>query len=175
MSTANLTRAETATRANAVRVHAYRVELDLRDAPDSATTGFATTTTIEFTSTSSETWLDFLGPSVESVTVNGVPVTVAYDGARIALSGLAEDNVVTVVATGEYSRSGEGLHRFVDPADGQTYLYTQYEPADARRVFACFEQPDLKAPFTFDVAAPEGWQVVSNQAVAHRNSVLGGQ
>uniref|UniRef100_UPI003B67471D aminopeptidase N n=1 Tax=Rhodococcus sp. O3 TaxID=3404919 RepID=UPI003B67471D len=175
MSTANLTRAETATRANAVRVHAYRVQLDLRDAPDPATSGFATTTTIEFTSTSSETWLDFLGPSVESVTVNGVPVAVAYDGARIALSGLAEDNVVTVAATGEYSRSGEGLHRFVDPADGQTYLYTQYEPADARRVFACFEQPDLKAPFTFDVSAPERWQVVSNQAVAHRNSVPGGQ
>ncbi|WP_068164440.1 aminopeptidase N [Rhodococcus phenolicus] len=174
MSTANLTRAETSTRASAVRVHAYRVELDLRSAPDPATTGFATTTTIEFTSTRGETWLDFLGASVESVTVNGVPVAVAYDGARIALSGLAEDNVVTVAATGEYSRSGEGLHRFVDPADGQTYLYTQYEPADARRVFACFEQPDLKAPFTFDVSAPGGWQVVSNQAVAHRNPVADG-
>ncbi|MDV2475322.1 aminopeptidase N [Rhodococcus zopfii] len=174
MSTANLTRAETAIRANAVRVHAYRVELDLRDAPDPATAGFATTATIEFTSTHGETWLDFLGASVESVTVNGVPVAVAYDGARIALTGLAEDNVVTVAATGEYSRSGEGLHRFVDPADGQTYLYTQYEPADARRVFACFEQPDLKAPFTFDVSAPDGWQVVSNQAVAHRNAVAGG-
>ncbi|GAA4484052.1 aminopeptidase N [Rhodococcus olei] len=168
MSTANLTRAETAARAAAVTVRAYRVELDLGDAPNPANPGFATTTAMEFDATAGETWLDFVGASVESVTVNGTAVDVEYDGARITLQGLAGSNTVVVRATGAYSRSGEGLHRFVDPVDGQTYLYTQYEPADARRVFACFEQPDMKAPFTFAVTAPTGWEVVSNRPVAAR-------
>ncbi|WP_455901787.1 aminopeptidase N [Rhodococcus gordoniae] len=164
MSSANLTRAETAARARALDVHSYRVELDLRGAVDARRTGFPTVTTLEFTASTDEAWLDFIGDSVESVTVNGELVPVVYDGARIAIGGLKAINVVTVVATGRYSRSGEGLHRFVDPVDGETYLYTQYEPADARRVFACFEQPDLKAPFTFVVTAPRRWQVLSNEA-----------
>ncbi|MGW5339306.1 aminopeptidase N [Rhodococcus pyridinivorans] len=164
MSSANLTRAETAARARALDVHSYRVELDLRGAVDARRTGFPTVTTLEFTASTDEAWLDFIGDSVESVTINGELVPVVYDGARITIGGLKEINVVTVVATGRYSRSGEGLHRFVDPVDGETYLYTQYEPADARRVFACFEQPDLKAPFTFVVTAPRRWQVLSNEA-----------
>ena len=126
--------------------------------------GFFTVTTVEFDASAAQTWLDFLG-DVESVTGNGVSVPVEYDGARIAPSGLAEHNTVTVRAVGHYSRSGEGLHRFVDPVDGQTYLYTQYEPADARRVFTCFEQPDLKAPFVFEVTASQGWLVCSNRTV----------
>ncbi|HEY5858426.1 MAG TPA: aminopeptidase N [Aldersonia sp.] len=172
MGSANLTRAETADRGAAIVVTAYRVELDLSGAPDPSRSGFPTTTTVEFASSAAQTWLDFLG-EVESVTINGTEVPVDYDAARIALPGLAVRNVVTVRATGRYSRSGEGLHRFTDPVDGETYLYTQYEPADARRVFACFEQPDLKAPFTFEVAAPQGWLVSSNQSAAQR-SVDGG-
>ena len=168
MGSANLTRAETADRAAAVAVTAYRVELDLSGAPDPTRLGFPTTTTVEFTSSAPQTWLDFLG-EVESVTINGSEVPVVHDGARIALTGLVERNVVTVRATGRYSRSGEGLHRFTDPVDGQTYLYTQYEPADARRVFACFEQPDLKAPFVFEVTVPERWLVCSNRSVAQRS------
>ena len=78
------------------------------------------------------------------------------DGSRIRLDNLQAENQVTVTGTALYSTSGEGMHRFVDPADGQCYLYTQYEPADARRVFANFEQPDLKAEFTFHVMAPSG-------------------
>ncbi|MFF2083603.1 aminopeptidase N [Nocardia sp. NPDC058176] len=166
MSTANLTRSETAARSAAVTVRAYRVELDLSGAPEQSVDGFPTTTTVEFDATAEQTWLDFLGLSVESVTVNGAEVDVEYDGARLTLRGLAESNVVVVRARGAYSRSGEGLHRFLDPVDGQTYLYTQYEPADARRVFACFEQPDMKAPFTFVVTAPSEWEVVSNRPVA---------
>ncbi|QDQ94205.1 aminopeptidase N [Rhodococcus sp. WB9] len=175
MSTANLTRAETAERFRVIDVLGYRVELDVLGAVDPEVATFATTTTVEFTARTSTTWLDFLGADVESVTVNGADVPVDYDGARIALTGLRESNVVTVAARGEYSRSGEGLHRFLDPADGQTYLYTQYEPADARRVFACFEQPDLKAPFTFVVTAPRQWEVVSNQQIAEREDTTGGQ
>ncbi|TCN50354.1 aminopeptidase N [Rhodococcus sp. SMB37] len=168
MSSANLSRAETSARARALDVHSYHVELDLRGAVDPDRTGFPTVTTIEFTASTPETWLDFLGDSVESVTVNGDLIPVVYDGARITVSGLREINVVTIVATGRYSRSGEGLHRFLDPVDGETYLYTQYEPADARRVFACFEQPDLKGAHTFVVTAPAHWQVISNQVVDHR-------
>ncbi|MGW0041523.1 aminopeptidase N [Rhodococcus sp. NPDC003348] len=166
MSTANLTRAETAARAAAVTVRSYRVDLDLSSAPDHDRPGFLTVTTVEFDATAERTWLDFIGPSVDSVTVNGEPAEVEYDGARIALRGLAASNTVVVRATGAYSRSGEGLHRFLDPVDGQTYLYTQYEPADARRVFACFEQPNMKAPFTFAVTAPPGWEVISNRPAA---------
>ncbi|MFD3508693.1 aminopeptidase N [Nocardia sp. NPDC058666] len=166
MNTANLTRTEAAARSAAVTVRDYRVELDLSQAPDPDRAGFATTTTVAFDATVEETWLDFIGVSVESVTVNGTDVAVVYDGARIALGGLDAANVVVVRGTGAYSRSGEGLHRFVDPVDGQTYLYTQYEPADARRVFACFEQPDMKAPFTFAVRAPSGWEVMSNRPSA---------
>ncbi|MFE6924512.1 aminopeptidase N [Nocardia sp. NPDC057663] len=166
MPTANLTRSETAARSAAVTVHDYRVELDLSGAREQDRAGFATTTTVTFDATTAQTWLDFLGLSVESVTVNGREVDVEYDGARLTVGDLAATNVVVVRATGEYSRSGEGLHRFLDPVDGATYLYTQYEPADARRVFACFEQPDMKAPFTFVVTAPSGWEVVSNRPVA---------
>ncbi|MFC4127692.1 aminopeptidase N [Nocardia rhizosphaerae] len=163
MRTANLTRAETAARSAAVTVREYRVELDLSSAGDHDLPGFPTTTTVVFDATEELTWLDFLGGEVESVTVNGRAAAVEYDGSRIILRGLAATNVVVVRATGAYSRSGEGLHRFRDPVDDATYLYTQYEPADARRVFACFEQPDMKAPFTFRVTAPEGWEVLSNR------------
>ncbi|MFC4376097.1 aminopeptidase N [Nocardia halotolerans] len=165
MNTANLTRSETAARSAAITVGDYRVELDLSGAPDQTRQDFTTTTTVEFAATVEHTWLDFLGLSVESVVLNGRTVVPDYDGARIALSGLTANNVVVVRATGAYSRSGEGLHRFLDPADDQTYLYTQYEPADARRVFACFEQPDMKAPFTFVVTAPNGWEVLANRPV----------
>ncbi|QKT13642.1 aminopeptidase N [Rhodococcus sp. W8901] len=166
MSTANLTRAETAARSAAVTVLSYRVELDISGAPDNSEPGFATSTTVEFDSGTSETWIDFLGPEVRSVTVNGEAVDIEFDGARIALRGLRASNTVVIAAVGAYSRSGEGLHRFHDPVDGRTYLYTQYEPSDARRVFACFEQPDMKAPFTFVVTAPAGWEVVSNRPAA---------
>ncbi|MBM4483657.1 aminopeptidase N [Prescottella equi] len=166
MSIANLTRSETAARSAAVTVRAYRVELDVSDAPDETEAGFLTTTTVEFDATTPETWLDFLGLEVRSVIVNGQFVDVEYDGARIPLHGLRRSNTVVVSAVGCYSRSGEGLHRFRDPVDGATYLYTQYEPSDARRVFACFEQPDMKAPFTFAVIAPSGWEVASNRPAA---------
>ena len=78
------------------------------------------------------------------------------------LPGLAADNVVVVDATGRYTNTGEGLHRFVDPVDDEVYLYSQFEVPDSRRMYPVFEQPDLKARFTFTVTAPAHWQVVSN-------------
>ena len=162
MTSANLSRDETAARSAAIAVQRIEVELDLTGSVDPARTGFPSTTTLEFEATTDSTWLDFIGEGVHGVWINGEEQPVDYDGARILLTGLREKNRVTVRATGAYSRSGEGLHRFVDPADGETYLYTQYEPADARRVMACFEQPDMKARYAFTVHAPTAWEVLSN-------------
>ncbi|MFF5626391.1 aminopeptidase N [Microbacterium sp. NPDC012755] len=166
MDTANLTREETAARSAAVTVRSIRVELDLTGAPERARTGFPTRTVVEFEATTGETWLDFIGESVDRVELNGSEADVDFDGARIRLRGLSSTNVVIVDAVGAYSRSGEGMHRFHDPVDQHTYLYTQYEPADSRRVMACFEQPDMKASYTFVVDAPAGWEVLSNQSPA---------
>ncbi len=174
MTTANLTRDETAARAAVIHVDTIAVELDLREAQRTEGETFPTTATLTFTSTADATWIDFLGASVDEVVVNGVAQPVEWDGARIAVSGLVAHNVVTVRGHGRYSTSGEGLHRFRDPVDGETYLYTQYEPADCRRVYPCFEQPDLKARWTFTVSAPAGWQVLSNGAEASREDIDGG-
>ncbi|MCU1557566.1 MAG: aminopeptidase, partial [Microbacteriaceae bacterium] len=157
----NLTRIEAQERKALVDVASYDVTLDL-------TTGsevFRSTTVVTFSATAgASTFIDALTHTVHSVTLNGVtldPATVS-DGVRIQLDGLAEQNVLTVVADAEYTNTGEGLHRFVDPVDDEVYLYTQFEVPDSRRVFAVFEQPDLKATFTFTVTAPAYWEMVSN-------------
>ncbi|MFF0432120.1 aminopeptidase N [Streptomyces sp. NPDC004327] len=167
----NLTRDEAHERAQLLSVDGYEVFLDLRSAVGEAGEGvrtFRSVTTIRFRRTGSgeATFADLIAPSVTAVTLNGRALDPAavFDGARIALDGLADDNVLVVDAQCAYSRTGEGMHRFADPEDGEVYLYTQYEPADARRVYANFEQPDLKAPYRFEVAAPEGWTVWSNGA-----------
>ena len=165
MSNHNLSRDEAATRSALITTHSYDVTLDVRDAEDPAVPGYPSTSTITFSAMpGSATFLDFIHGGVQSVILNGQPLDVGsvVDRHRIILEGLAAENTVTVTGTALYSRSGEGMHRFVDPADGQCYLYTQYEPADSRRVFANFEQPDLKAEFTFHVIAPAGWEVASN-------------
>ncbi|WP_427017922.1 aminopeptidase N [Pseudarthrobacter sp. P1] len=170
MSNENLRRDEAAARAALVTVHSYDVSVDVTNAQDPHAATFASRSEIRFSAAGAgtTTFLDFIGPAVHAVELNGRALDPAevVDGARIQLAGLALENTVVVTAAAAYSRSGEGLHRFVDPADGQTYLYTQYEPADARRVFANFEQPDLKAPFTFHVTAAAGWEVASNAVAA---------
>jgi len=175
MSSANLSRDETSRRAASITLREVRVELDLAGAPERARTGFPTATTLTFDATEAETWLDFIGESVDRVTVDGDEREVRWDGARILLDGLGGSHVVRVEGNAAYSRSGEGMHRFHDPVDDETYLYTQYEPADSRRVMACFEQPDLKAPYTFQVVAPAGWHVLSNQSPAHVTPGIGVQ
>ncbi|GAA2257471.1 MULTISPECIES: aminopeptidase N [Kitasatospora] len=164
----NLSREEAQQRADILSVDSYRVHLDVTSAVDPAAATFRSTTTITFRSSApgTATFVDLLAPAVRSATLNGRALDpgTAFDGARITLDTLAEQNVLVVEADCAYSRTGEGLHRFVDPADGETYLYTHYEPADARRVFATFEQPDLKAPFSFTVTAPAAWDVYHNAA-----------
>ncbi|MFG2398975.1 aminopeptidase N [Streptomyces lydicus] len=166
----NLSRDEARQRGRLLDVDAYDVALDVRSAvaqgPDADTFRSRTTLRFRCAEPGASTFADLLAPEVVSVTLNGReldPATV-FDGTRIALDDLAAENTLVIDARCAYSRTGEGLHRFVDPEDGEVYLYTQYEPADARRVFANFEQPDLKAPFTFEVTAPEGWVVLSNGA-----------
>ncbi|HEX6916935.1 MAG TPA: aminopeptidase N [Phycicoccus sp.] len=158
----NLTREEAATRSALVTVDRHDVELDVTTGPET----FATTSTIRFSCArpGAETFLDFVGASVEAITVNGAELDPAahYADHRIRLTGLAEENVVTVRATGRYTNTGEGLHRFVDPVDDEVYLYSQFEVPDSRRMYPVFEQPDLKASFAFTVTAPAHWQVVSN-------------
>jgi len=159
----NLTRAEAEERARLIRVEDYDVTLDLTS--DEAT--FPSTTVIRFSCAEpgAATFLDLIAPGVRRVELNGVELDAAsaYEDCRIHLPGLAAQNRVVVEADAAYSHTGEGLHRFTDPVDNQTYTYTQCEVADARRVFATFEQPDLKARFVFHVQAPEGWTVLSNQ------------
>ncbi|PVE19844.1 aminopeptidase N [Arthrobacter sp. Bz4] len=172
MMNENLRRDEAALRSSLLTIASYEVHLDLREAADPEVAGFLSRSTVTFScdAPGSETFMDFIADEVHRVTLNGTDLdpAVVVDGARITLPDLAADNVVTITGTALYSRSGEGMHRFTDPADGQTYLYTQYEPADARRVFANFEQPDLKAAFTFSVSAPADWVVASNGAEATR-------
>ncbi|MHA7304134.1 aminopeptidase N [Arthrobacter sp. TMN-49] len=174
MLNSNLGRSEAAARKSQLNVHRYDVHLDLSQVQDLSVRGFPTRSTITFAASGPNgTFLDFLGLEVKSVTLNGESLDLeeVVDGARIQLPRLAPENEVTVDAVAAYSTSGEGLHRFVDPADGQVYTYTQFEPADARRVFANFEQPDLKAPFTFHVVAPTAWQVASNQSVVNQEQL----
>ncbi len=159
----NLTRIEAQERKSHLTVDAYDVTLDL-------TTGdevFRSTTVVRFSAkVGASTFIDAFTRTVHSIELNGAAVdTSASDGVRIQLDNLAADNVLTVIADAEYTNSGEGLHRFVDPVDGEVYLYSQFEVPDSRRVFAVFEQPDLKATFRFTVTAPATWEVVSNQPV----------
>ncbi|GGR76464.1 aminopeptidase [Streptomyces aureoverticillatus] len=170
----NLSRDEAQERAALLSVEGYEVFLDLRsavgdsDGDEGAPRTFRSVTTLRFrcAEPGATSFADLIAPSVTAVSLNGKDLdpSEVFDGARIALEDLREENELVVDAQCAYSRTGEGMHRFVDPEDGEVYLYTQYEPADSRRVFANFEQPDLKAPFRFSAQAPEGWTVWSNGA-----------
>ncbi|MGT2426730.1 aminopeptidase N [Amnibacterium kyonggiense] len=159
----NLTRAEAEQRAALVQPTAYEIELDLTKGPEV----FGSTTTVRFTATpGASTFIDAITRTVRSVTLNGTELDPAEvsDGVRIQLPDLQAENVLVVDADGIYTNTGEGLHRFVDPVDDEVYLYTQFEVPDSRRMYAVFEQPDLKATFRFTVTAPARWSVTSNQA-----------
>ncbi|MCS5714412.1 aminopeptidase N [Herbiconiux sp. CPCC 205716] len=160
----NLTRAEARERAAIVDVTSYDVVLDLTTGPET----FRSTTTVTFSAipeaVGASTFIDAITRTVHSVTLNGESLDPAQvsDGVRIQLPSLKTENVLVVDADMIYTNTGEGLHRFVDPVDDEVYLYSQFEVPDSRRMFAVFEQPDLKAVFTFTVTAPDYWEVVSN-------------
>ncbi|MGH3398513.1 MAG: aminopeptidase N [Streptosporangiaceae bacterium] len=159
----NLTRNEARERARLLTVQSYQVNLDL-------TVGeslFGSVTTVRFTCSSpgSDTFIDLTAPEVTEIVLNGAAVDPgAFDGNRIALTGLAESNELRVVAHCAYSHTGEGLHRFTDPADKGVYMYSDLETFDAHQIYACFDQPDLKATFELTALAQDDWEVISNMA-----------
>ncbi|WP_079590543.1 aminopeptidase N, partial [Mycobacteroides abscessus] len=168
MALPNLTRDQAAARAAAIDVEHYAITLDLTNddgGPSEET--FHSSSTVTFTAQpGTSTVIDIAARTVRRVELNGTELDVSgYDEEQgITLPGLAATNTVVVEADCEYSHTGEGLHRFVDPVDDEVYLYSQFETADAKRMFACFDQPDLKAAFDVTVTAPAHWQVISNGA-----------
>ncbi len=161
--TSNLTRDEARDRARLISVGSYQVELDLTGSD--ATFGSVTTARFDCSEPGAATFIELTAPSVTEITLNGRHLDLAaFDGDRITLPGLAGHNELRVVARCAYSRTGEGLHRFADPADKSIYMYTDLETFDAHRVYACFDQPDLKATFEFTVTGQDDWKVISNMA-----------
>ncbi|QUQ68129.1 aminopeptidase N [Kutzneria sp. CA-103260] len=162
MAAPNLTRDQAQQRAALLEVQSYGIALDLTgDGPT-----FESTTTVRFRSRTAgaSTWIDLVAGEVQSAVLNGVELDVSgyRDEDGIALPDLAEQNELVVRAQCLYTNTGEGLHRFVDPVDKGVYLYTQFETADAKRMFTCFDQPDLKAVYDVTVTAPKDWKVMSN-------------
>ena len=167
MAVPNLTRDDAGARAQLLAVHSYDLHLDVTDGaghPGEET--FRSTTTVRFDARTpgASTFVDLVADRVHTATLNGTELDVSTytEEHGLPLTGLAAENELVVVADCRYSRTGEGLHRFLDPEDGQVYLYSHFEPAEAKRMFTCFDQPDLKATFTVHVTAPFDWQVVSN-------------
>lgn len=169
MTSTNLTRAEARERSRLLSVEHYSISLDLNAGAEI----FTSTTLVNFTvREAGDTFIDLRATSVDEVYLDnedilGSALTLNEDGYDethgIALKGLTPgSHTLRVSATIPYSRTGEGLHRMVDPADNEVYLYSQFETADAKRVYACFDQPDLKATYDFSIATPKGWKIISN-------------
>ena len=159
----NLTRLEAEARSALINVTGYRVELDLAQ----GATTFESSSTVRFTCTEpgASTFLDVKPNQLHRVTLNGVDLDLtSFDGERIELTGLAAGNEVVATATMRYSNDGQGLHRAVDSADEQHYVYGHSFLDAAPRVFGCFDQPDLKAPYDVRVTAPPEWIVLGNGA-----------
>ena len=171
----NLTRAEAQDRANKLSGVSYTVTLDLGDGTEDT---FLSETTVRFQGNlvGLSTFIDLDAVNVREASLNGRTIPVeSYDKdrSRIPLRGLIANNVVRIVADCAYQHTGVGMHRFADPTDGKVYLHTQFEPYDAHRVFACFDQPDIKSRFTLTITAPEEWTVVSNSPATRPEPVDG--
>ncbi|WP_236793915.1 aminopeptidase N [Amycolatopsis sp. GM8] len=170
MPAPNLTRDQAKERADLLEVESYDIVLDLTDGnggPGEKT--FDSTTTIRFSSArpGAGSWIDIVAERVRAATLNGSELDVSgyVEDDGVALPELAAANELVVRADCRFMNTGEGLHRFVDPVDDAVYLYTQFETADAKRMFACFDQPDLKSVYRLTVIAPNDWKVVSNARV----------
>ncbi|NDZ73429.1 aminopeptidase N [Streptomyces sp. SID10362] len=164
-----LTRDEAQTRSRLLDVHHYAIDLDLTRGDET----FDSRTVIRFTvrgdTDSTDTFVEVKPAELRAVTLDGQPLDpAALDENRLALKNLAPgEHELRVDAAMRYSRTGEGMHRFTDPTDGETYVYTQLFLDDVQRVYAAFDQPDLKAVFDLTVTAPEGWTVLANGITEH--------
>jgi len=159
----NIKQAEAAERSGLIKVSSYRIDLDLTTGAEN----FRVKTTIAFAGLKpgATTYIDCVGSKVISAKLNGAEFDPKFDGETIYLPAIAAENILEIEHDGVYSNSGEGLHRFVDPADDEVYLYTQFETGDARRMYACFDQPDQKATFTISTITPKHWEVISNYSI----------
>ena len=164
-SLTNLRHEEAAWRASVCQVASSHVAIDVSTAIDPSEVAFTVhcRMRLRIRRLAEGLWVDFVGQGVDSLSIEGQPVAVSWDGARIILPVLDPgEHAVEIGARGLYSNSGQGLHRFHDPVDGATYLYTHFEPSDARRAWPVMEQPDLKTRFSLEVTHPRGWTVMSN-------------
>ena len=159
----NIKQVEAAERSAIIKVSSYAIDLDLTTGAEN----FRVKTTVKFAGLKpgATTYIDCVGSHVISAKLNGADFDPRFDGETIYLPALAAENVLEIEHDGVYSNSGEGLHRFVDPADDEVYLYTQFETGDARRMYACFDQPDQKATFAISTITPAHWEIISNYAV----------
>ena len=159
----NIKQAEAIERSALVKVKSYRIDLDLTTGAEN----FRVITTISFAGLKpgASTYIDCVGSKVISASLNGVDFDPNFDGETIYIPEIAAENVLVIEHDGVYSNTGEGLHRFVDPVDNEVYLYTQFETGDARRMYACFDQPDQKATFTISTITPKHWEVISNYGI----------
>ena len=171
MSGTNITQIEAAQRSEVIKVTSYKIDLDLTTGAET----FLVKTTVNFAGLKpgATTFIDCVGKRVISAKLNGADFDPKFDGETVFLPALAADNVLEIEHEGIYSNSGEGLHRFVDPADNEVYLYTQFETGDARRMYACFDQPDQKATFTISTITPKHWEVISNYGIEATKDVDG--
>ncbi|MFJ9866472.1 aminopeptidase N [Streptomyces sp. NPDC101165] len=161
-----ITRDEAQLRAQFLDVHRYSIELDLTTGDET----FDSRTVIRFTArTDGDTFVELKPTELRTVTLDGQPLDPeTFQDERLPLKNLtAGEHELRVEAVMPYSRTGEGMHRFTDPTDGETYVYTQLFLDDVQRVFAAFDQPDLKAVFELTVTAPDGWNVLANGITEH--------
>ena len=164
-SPTNLRHEEAAWRSSVCQVSSAHVAVDVTGAIDRHEAAFSVRCLmgLDIRQRAEGLWVDFVGQTVDSLSIDGQPSPVAWDGARIELPVLDPgEHTVEITARGLYSNSGQGLHRFHDPVDGATYLYTHFEPSDARRAWPVMEQPDIKTRFSLEVTHPRGWTVMSN-------------
>ena len=164
-SPTNLRHEEASWRSSVCRVPSSHVAVDLTEATarHEAAFGVRCLMRLDIRQRAEGLWVDFVGQTVDSLSIDGQPAPVTWDGARIGLPVLDPgEHTVEITARGRYSNSGQGLHRFHDPVDGATYLYTHFEPSDARRAWPVMEQPDIKTRFSLEVTHPRGWTVMSN-------------
>ncbi|CAN2211917.1 PepN Aminopeptidase N [Candidatus Nanopelagicaceae bacterium] len=167
----NIKQAEATERSGIIKVSSYRIDLDLTTGAEN----FRVKTTIAFAGLKpgATTYIDCVGSKVISAKLNGTEFDPKFDGETIFLPAIAAENILEIEHDGIYSNSGEGLHRFVDPADNEVYLYTQFETGDARRMYPCFDQPDQKATFTISTITPKHWEVISNYSIESTKELEG--
>ncbi|NEA63295.1 aminopeptidase N [Streptomyces sp. SID12488] len=166
MGIRSLTRTEAERRAGLLAVERYDVDIDLTRLSEGPEVRCVSTVTFTCREPGAETFVD-CAADIHSATLNGVALASTGEGGRIHLPGLAEHNVLRVESVQADTATGEGVHKAIDPADGEVYVWMSFEPDEARFVWACFDQPDLKAPHAFTVTAPTAWTVTSNSGDAH--------